>query len=66
MKRLGFSPRSGTVNARSDCRPEPSPGEPILEGPRLGDVAFEIGVVLAVHLAFACAVVVTLGAFGIV
>jgi hypothetical protein len=37
-----------------------------LELPRLGDVAFEIGLLLAVHLALALAVVMTLVATGIV
>ena len=58
MRGLGFSPR-----------PETSSGgpihEPIVEAPQLGDVAFEIGVMLALHLAVAFAVVMTLRSLGI-
>jgi hypothetical protein len=69
MKRLGFSPRSDGVSSRRDRRPESSPGghtrEPIVDGPRSSEVMFEIGVMLALNLAFALAVVMTLRAFGI-
>jgi hypothetical protein len=69
MKGLGFSPRPENANTRRAHRPEASPGghirEPIVGGPRLGDVAFEIGVMLALHLAVAFAVVMTLRSYGI-
>jgi hypothetical protein len=65
MKRLGFSSHS------EERRNGPAPSnnirtcEPNLEGPRISDVVFEIAIVLALHLAFACAVIMTLRAYGI-
>jgi hypothetical protein len=61
MKRLGVSPQSDGVGARPGGVPV---REPMLDSPRSGDVMFEIGVILALHLAFAFAVIMTLGAFG--
>jgi len=67
MKGLGFSLRSEDASRRAH-RPETLAGghirEPMLDGPRFGDVMFEIGVLLALHLAFAFAVIMTLRAFG--
>jgi hypothetical protein len=69
MKGLGVSPRPEGAKTRRAHRPETLSGghirEPMLEGPRLGDVVFEIGVMLALHLAIAIAVVMTLRSFGI-
>ena len=59
MKRVGIPPGSESARAYQDRHPEPTP-----EGPRFGDVMFEIGVVLALHLAFAFAVVTTLSPVG--
>jgi hypothetical protein len=57
MKRLGVSPRpDGVAGGHVD--------EPIVGVPRVGDVMIEIGVVLALHLAVAFAVIMTLRAFG--
>lgn len=57
-RRLGFSQHPETTHQAGGR-------EPVLKGPRIGDVTFEIGVMLALHLAFAFAVVMTLRAFGI-
>jgi len=60
MKRVGISPGpDGAKASRQDRHPEPA-----LEAPRFGDVMFEIGLLLALHLAFALAVVSTLEAVG--
>ena len=57
MKRLGASPRpDGVAGGHVD--------EPTVGNPRAADVMVEIGVVLALHLAFAFAVIMTLRAFG--
>jgi hypothetical protein len=57
MKRLGVSPRpDGVAGGHVD--------EPTLDSPRPVDVMVEIGVVLALHLAVAFAVIMTLRAFG--
>jgi len=70
MKGLGFSPRpEGTKIGRTYRRETSSGGHsrgPVLEGPRFGDVVFEVGVILALHLAIAFAVVMTLKTYGIV
>jgi hypothetical protein len=57
MEGPAFSPRPEAADSRR--------AHPIVEGPRLADIVFEIGVVLALHLAAAFAVVMTLRSFGI-
>jgi hypothetical protein len=57
-RRIGFSQHPKTAY-------DAGGREPALEGPRIADVTFEIGVMLALHLAVAFAVVMTLRAFGI-
>lgn len=52
MKRIHLASRSSRAISNADT-------------PRSGDVVFEIGLTLALHLAFALAVVLTLTAYGI-
>ena len=61
---MKFGSANQSLPARSDQWVEPSPGhlegEPPVDAPRCGDVLFEIGVILAVHLALAVAVTLLL------
>jgi hypothetical protein len=62
-----FGPSRRRLDTASGARPAAArladESRPALPAP--GDALFEIGVVLALHLAFATAVVLTLDAFGV-
>ena len=62
MNRLGLS------QSRNDAMSGPdiaSPQEAQQATPKAGETVYEIGVILALHLAFAFAVLLTLQAFGV-
>jgi hypothetical protein len=54
--------RFGISRSRNDIARTGSPVAPA--APRVGEVVFEIGLVLALHLAFAVGVLLTLNAYG--
>jgi hypothetical protein len=60
LSRRQLDPAAGARRAAPRLAGEPRPARPAP-----GDALFEIGVVLALHLAFALAVVLTLDAFGV-
>ena len=64
MNRFGLS-RSGLKRPPVGCRRGGAYAEEQSATPHAGDTLFEIGVILALHLAFALAVLVTLDAFGV-
>lgn len=64
MFRSGFSRVRRHISAKGVTEASRTLTEPRRNGPPSGEVLFEIGLVLAVHLAFAVAVVLTLDAYG--
>ncbi len=65
MFRFGFSRERRNVSAKAVTAASQALAEPRRNTPSSGEVLFEIGLVLAVHLAFAVAVIVTLDACGV-
>lgn len=61
MVRLGFSRARRDLSAAT----APTLGDPTCNVPSVGEVFFEIGLVLALHLAVAVAVLLTLDAYGV-
>jgi hypothetical protein len=65
MDRFGLSHGQLDTTTRGRRSPSRAPVESQQAAPTLGDMLFEIGVVVALHLGFALAVLVTLDAFGV-
>jgi hypothetical protein len=67
MNRLGLShTRNDAISSVDIASPaKPAPQEVQQATPKAGDTVYEIGVILALHLAFAFAVLLTLQAFGV-
>ena len=63
MNRLGLSHTRNHAMSGLDIA---TPAQPAPQAtPKAGETAYEIGVILALHLAFAFAVLLTLQAFGV-
>ena len=65
---FGFSRARRDVSAKARARvarASEAPTDPRRDAPSSGEVLFEIGLVLALHLAFAVAVLLTLDASGV-
>lgn len=65
MVRFGFSRVRRDTSARVVTAASQALTEPRRNAPTSGEVLFEIGLVLALHLAFAVAVVLSLDAYGV-
>lgn len=65
MFRFGFSRVRRDISAKGVTAASQALTEPQRAAPTSGEVLFEIGLVLAVHLAFAVSVVLTLDAYGV-
>lgn len=66
MKRLGYSRSRGDAMPGLDIATRAAPAPQDAQAtPKAGETVYEIGVILALHLAFACAVLLTLQAFGV-
>ncbi len=65
MFRFGFSRVRRHISAKGVTAPSQILAKPRRGAPTSGEVLFEIGLVLAVHLAFAVAVVLSLDAYGV-
>ena len=62
---FGFSRVRRPISARGVTVASQALADPRCNAPRSGEVLFEIGLVLAVHLAFAVAVLLSLDAWGV-
>ena len=67
MNRLGLSHTRNDAMSGVDIAPAAKPALPEARHatPKAGETVYEIGVVLALHMAFAFAVLLTLQAFGV-
>jgi hypothetical protein len=68
MVRFGFSRARRDVSAKAPVRVATASEaltDPRRDAPASGEVLFEIGLILALHLAFAVAVLLTLDAYGV-
>ncbi|MBS0526364.1 MAG: hypothetical protein JSS04_22230 [Proteobacteria bacterium] len=65
MFRFGFSRVRREIPAKGVAAVSQALADPRRNAPTSGEVVFEIGLVLAVHLAFAVSVVLTLDAYGV-
>jgi hypothetical protein len=65
MFRFGFSRVRRDIPAQGATAASQALAQARRAGPRSGEVVFEIGLVLAAHLAFAVAVVLTLDVCGV-
>ena len=67
MNRFGLSQsRNDAMSGVDIASPaKPAPQEAQQATPKAGETVYEIGVILALHLAFAFAVLLTLQAFGV-